>query len=441
MSASLRDLNRRVDAVVPPEFDIADIVVRGNRRMRHRRAGLAAGAAALVAAASVIAGVGGLSQRSDPAPQPVDTPTPTSSATSTPTPTSEPSPAHVSGTVMTPREVVGAANAELLYAGVSADDPDFMISAWTAECTWCPVDPRLERRPSFDGMAITVDGFKSATYVRPPRGFGVIRVLSPAPGVLLITDPANGHEVLVGQDGTMTRVQRVVADRPATEPRQWFECLSGEDQLTWCALDVAATTAYEWGTPWSGSSDLTQSAVDPGLAAPARGRRLRPNLGSDLAAWWIQDGVRRERVIAPGRRNLVADVVLGAREGLLYWSHVRGTDRMIFHVGADDGTSWRDVERLAPTADIGTEEVLATPSGAILLRHITEQGDAVRAHIWRLDSLEDGNWELVHDTGELPYMYDLGQMFQPTRVGSRLVLGLLYSDDDGQSWTQMPKLR
>ena len=72
MSASLRDLNRRVDAVVPPEFDIADIVVHGDRRMRHRRAGLAAGAAALVAATIVIAGVGGLSQRSDPAPQPVD---------------------------------------------------------------------------------------------------------------------------------------------------------------------------------------------------------------------------------------------------------------------------------------------------------------------------------------------------------------------------------
>jgi len=114
---------------------------------------------------------------------------------------------------------------------------------------------------------------------------------------------------------------------------------------------------------------------------------------------------------------------------------------MTFHVGDDNGTSWRDVERPAPTPDIGTEEVLATPSGAILLRHITEQRDAVRARIWRLDSLEASDWELVHDTGKLPYMYDLGQMFQPTSVGSRLLLGLLYSDDDGQSWSQMPRLR
>ena len=342
---------------------------------------------------------------------------------------------------MTPREVVGAANAELLYAGVSADDPGFMISAWSAECTWCPVNPRLEKRPTFAGMAITDDGFKSATYVRPPRGFGVIRVLSPAPGVLLITDPANGREVLVGQDATVTRVQRVAADRPATEPRLWFECASSGDWLTWCALDVAAATAYEWGAPWSGSPGLTQSAVDPGLGAPARGRRLRPDLGSDVVAWWVQDDVRQERVIAPGRRGLFADAVLGARDDLLYWSHVRGTHRMTFHVGDDDGRSWRDVEQAAPTPDIGTEEVVATPSGAFLLRHITEKGDAVRARIWRLDSLEEGDWELVHDTGELPYMYDLGQMFQPTSVGSRLVFGLLHSDDDGQSWTQVSRLR
>jgi hypothetical protein len=168
---------------------------------------------------------------------------------------------------------------------------------------------------------------------------------------------------------------------------------------------------------------------------------LRPDLGSDVVAWWVRDGVRQERVIAPGRRDLFADAVLGARDRLLYWSHVGGSDRMTFHVGNDAGTSWRDVEKPAPTRHFGTEEVLATPSGAILLRHITERGNAVRARIWRLDSLEEGDWELVHATGALPYMYDLGQMFQLTSVGSRLVLGLLYSDDDGRSWTQKSRLR
>jgi hypothetical protein len=433
MSASLRDLHRRVEAVAPPELDIAGIVDVGNSRIRRRRVGIAAGLATAVVA-GIVAVAMGVSHGPDRASQPVGTPTPLPSATTAPT--------HVSDTSMTAREVVGAANAELLYAGVSADDPDFMISAWNAECTWCPIDPRLEGRPSFSGMAITVDGFKSATYVRPPRGFGVIRVLSPAPDVLLITDPANGREVLVGRDGSMTRVQRVVADRPASEPRQWFECrVSGSDRLTWCALDVDAATAYEWGSPWSGSSDLTQSAVDPGLDAPARGRHLRADLGSDVVAWWIQEGERKERVVAPGRRRLFADAVVAAKEDLLYWSHVGGTDRMTFHIGDDNGASWRDVEQSAPTPDITTEEVLATPSGAIVLRHITEHRDAVRARIWRLDSLEGGDWELVHDTGEVPYMYDLGQMFQPTNAGSRLVLGLLSSDDDGRTWTQVSTLR
>lgn len=57
MSTSLRDLNRRVQAVSPPQLDIAGIVEHGNSRRRRRRAGLVAGTAALVAASIAIAGV------------------------------------------------------------------------------------------------------------------------------------------------------------------------------------------------------------------------------------------------------------------------------------------------------------------------------------------------------------------------------------------------
>jgi len=63
MSTSLRDLNRRVDAISPPEFDIAGIVERGNSRRRHRRAGLAAGVVALVVASVAAANVVAPSQR------------------------------------------------------------------------------------------------------------------------------------------------------------------------------------------------------------------------------------------------------------------------------------------------------------------------------------------------------------------------------------------
>ena len=57
MSTSLRDLNRRVETVSPPEFDISAIVERGKSRRRHRRVGLAAGAAALVAATIAVVNV------------------------------------------------------------------------------------------------------------------------------------------------------------------------------------------------------------------------------------------------------------------------------------------------------------------------------------------------------------------------------------------------
>ena len=70
---------------------------------------------------------------------------------------------------MRPREVVHAENAQLQFAGVSADDPDFRISVWTAECTWCPKQPETGR-PLFNAMAVTTDGLETATYRRPPMG-------------------------------------------------------------------------------------------------------------------------------------------------------------------------------------------------------------------------------------------------------------------------------
>ncbi|GAA2143968.1 hypothetical protein GCM10009844_16970 [Nocardioides koreensis] len=75
MNASLRDLNDRADALVPPSFDIDGIVERGDARLRRRRAAVAAGAACLVAAA-VVAGAAltGANQQSG---QPARNPTPT----------------------------------------------------------------------------------------------------------------------------------------------------------------------------------------------------------------------------------------------------------------------------------------------------------------------------------------------------------------------------
>jgi hypothetical protein len=432
----LRSIGERINT---PDLE----VLRATARKRGRRARIATTVSALVATVSVgTLVVGGLADdRSAPGPDvPPATQTPTP-----PTPT-DPTPTHQSETSMTPREVVEADDAELNRMGVSAEDPDFRVSVWTATCTWCPKRfPDSQTRPTFSAMAITTDGFETARYRRPPVDPArPVRVLSPAPGVLLFSDYANGGEWLVRDDGSVTRVARVLENRPAADRRLWFECLSGDEQATWCALDVGSATAYEWGDPWAGSPGITASAVPPGSGMEPWARELLDRSGFvDLVAHWNQDGTPRSRVLtsAPAGATLVGDMVLGASEDLLYWSHVHGTERLTFHVGDDGGANWRVIEQTLPTSDISTEEILATPTGTLILRHVTERRQTVRARIWRLDSLEEGTWELVHDTGELPYMYDLGVMHQITVAGSALMLGALSSDDDGRTWTQVTSLR
>jgi hypothetical protein len=438
---TLRSLGARIQ---PPALALLEETARRrDRRAAVTTVGTGLAAALLVAGGAVALGT---ADRDRSLPDPVRPVSPTPSPQLT-DPQPDASQSHYSETSMRPREVVHADDAVLRFAGVSADDPDFRISVWTAECTWCPKQPE-SGRPWFNAMAVTTDGWETATYRRPPMGAArPFRVLSPAPGVLLVSDPSNGGEWLVHEDGSATVVDRVVENRPADDPRQWFECLSQEDQATWCALDVASATAYEWGDPWSQDPPLVASAVNPGVGVEPWGRSLMAADGDrELMAWFYRDDERQTRRLASGpsgsgTAGFTGDMVLGAREDLLYWSHVRGTEDLTFHVGDDGGASWRDIDQSLPSSDVTTEELVATPEGAVVLRHVTDQGDAVRARIWRLDSLEEGTWELVHDTGDLPWGADLGEMHQPTVIGSRLMWGTLYSDDDGRTWSGVDRWR
>jgi hypothetical protein len=398
------------------------------------RGRVAVGAAAAVALA-VGAAVALPSLRADDAP--VITPTPSPSI---PTPSGETTPSgeqtHESETSMTPQEVVQADNASLAFAGASFDDRDFRISVWRAECTWCPKD-LTGSRPEFGAMAITTDGFETATYRRSPFPGGVYYVHSPASGVLLVVDDANGGEWLVREDGTVSdRLPRKVEEHTDAEPREWFECLSGEDQLTWCAIDVAEETVYESRGVWSGAPGTTISAVTPGAGRQPWGRQLLDASAGSLVAWWYQDGERRTRVLAEpddGEQSLVADMVLNPlEEDLLYWSHAPGSDELVFHVGDDGGASWRTIEQTLPTPAIHTEELVAIPGGGVLLRHLDERTRVLT--LWRLDSLEEGEWTLVYST-QLAEPVDNALMHPLTISGERLMSGSLYSDDDGRTWT------
>ena len=429
-------------ATAPPFESLEEVA-----RRRDRRSAVTTVVGLTVAALIVVGGAVAVTGSDDDAtPEPIITPSPT--PTPTPSPTSAESPTHQSETSMTPEEVVRASNAGLWFAGASADDPDFRISVWTATCTWCPEKvPGV--RPDFSAIAITTDGYATTTYRRPPFPGGIYYVHSPAPGVLMLVDDANGGEWLVREDGTVSkRLKHVVEERPANEPRQWFQCLSGDVQATWCAVDVAGETVYEWRGPWTGSPGNTLSAVSPGAGIEPWGRQLLDASEGALVAWWDQDGVRRTRVLASPEaagidpERLVADMVLGTpEEDLLYWSHVPRSDDLVFHVGDDGGASWRTIEQSLPTSAVSTEEILATPGGAVILRHVEHGTPSLQVTMWRLDSLEEGEWSLAK-YGELPEGVDNGHRYPLTVVGGRLFsAGSLYSDDDGRSWTSITRWR
>ena len=440
----LRSLGEQIR---PPDLSrLEDTARRRSRRAAVGAAGTGLAAALLVAGGVVALGAG-QDDRSNHHPITPGSPTPTPTPQVTPTPDAEPT--HQSETSMTPKEVVLADNAGLAYAGVSADDPDFRVSVWTAECTWCPLqfeDPPT--RPTFKAIAVTTDAWETTRYRRPPRGTaGIFYVHSAAPGTLLIVDPANGGEWLVHDDATTTLLPHVVEERLTESPRSWFSCrLSGTDRTTWCAYDEDTEAVYEWGTAWSGGPDDDISAVSPAAGVEPWGReRLRPDEDGPLTAWWYHDGVRRSRTLIESLPfNSRAGSVLGADEGdLLYWAVARGDDRMRFFVGDDLGQSWREIGQQYP-ADPAVEAqvaVLATPEGNLLLRAVEESADGSRVRLWRLDSLEEGDWTQVYDSGAVPGWIDNALENPLSVVGSRLVMGSLSSDDDGRTWTTIERWR
>ncbi|GAB3244431.1 hypothetical protein [Nocardioides dilutus] len=437
---TLRSLGDRMQ---PPALALLEETARRrDRRAAVTTVGTGLAAALLVAGGAVALGT---ADRDRSLPDPVTPVSPSPTPQVTPAPSPDDAPSHASETAMRPREVVHADNAQLRFSGVSADDPNFMLSVWTAECTWCPADPE-GRRPWFNAMAVTTDGWRTATYRRPPMGAArPFYVHSPAPGVLLVVDDSNGGEWLIREDGSSVRLTRVVSDVDVAEPRRWFVCLSGEEQSTWCAVDVDDEIVYERRGAWSGTATSTLSAVNPATGTEPWGREVIASRADPLLAWWYDDGQRRSRTLVDGHpTELRAGAVLGADEGdLLYWAHGRGDGFMRFFVGDDLGARWRTIEQRYP-ADSTSEmviDVLATPEGTILMRSIAEVPAGARTRIWRLDSLEEGEWTLVHDTGGISWTIDTGFMGPLSVVGDRLVMGTLSSDDDGRSWTGVDRWR
>ena len=111
-------------------------------------------------------------------------------------------------------------------------------------------------------------------------------------------------------------------------------------------------------------------------------------------------------------------------------------------MGDDGGASWRTIEQsLPPTSAVTTEEILGHARGGVILRHVEFTGGTVQVTMWRLGSLDEGEWTLAY-SGEFPEGLYNGFMRPLTVVGDRLLsAGSLYSDDDGLSWTAITTWR
>jgi hypothetical protein len=461
MTSELETLRSLADRVHPPALEALEEVARRRTRRTAAMAALGCALSVLVVAFGIAVAT---THDDHSAPRPVLPPTPTPTVSPSPTPTSPPT--HSSHTSMTPEEVVLADNATLEQTAVSADDPDFRFSVWMAECTWCP-KPYSDSRfphPWFGGLALTTDGFQTATYrhapwqdcrFTQPCGSNPVHVESVGPGMLLVVDDSNGYEWLVRDDGTITTLARDFSEVPAADPRLWFACLAthghssggapDDDAVaTWCALDPKANRLHIWEGPWSSTLDDTRSVVSPDAAVPwgFRDPTNGPGPGPadpGLSAWWESGGSRQYHDLSDAEyRGAIGNPPPGL---MSYWSWSPGTPTMQVFTSSDGGASWRTTELgLGYRPGLYSFDVYWTPGGDLLARQndafhadgSDDEGDGLR--ILRADFEAGGAFTPVYEarTGNLTHWEDLPF----SGLGDRIWASNLWSDDDGRTWSE-----
>jgi hypothetical protein len=457
----LDSLRALATQVRPPDLEALEEVAR----RRARRTAVTTAMGGLVAVAAVVVGLVLATATEDrSAPEPVKFPSPTVTLTATekPSPTEEAT--HRSDTSMTPKEVVQKPNANLMLTGVSADDPDFRLSIWWAPCTWCPNDDEARGRPRFTAMAITTDGFATATYLRPPWELtGLEHVESPGPGLLLILDVGNDGvaEWLVRDDGTITRLTTVVEQRRPGDVRLWHVCAGNHDvdyDNTWCALDPDANTDYVWEGVWRSTLTSSESVVSPGGTDEPWGLYWnRPDNHTpaphELVAYWYADGVRLTKDFGPAQTY--GETLNLPRGVMSVWALDETSHTMTVWSSSDRGATWRASRLEAPwTSRYGKDDgfhsrrlaVSRTPGGGLLAL----QEDAFHEkqplyeplglRIWRAESADGGAFVNVFESRsptDAPGEYSRRFVVVDGRIWSNG----MWSDDDGRTWQTVPAWR
>ena len=445
---SLRAVGGRLQP--PPLTSLEEVA-----RQRSRQAAVATSLAGVVTVATVVLGLVLVVQKEDGSlPEPA--PTPSVTVTTSETPSPRPSPTaratHRSDTSMTPQEVVLKPNASLLLTGVSADDPDFRMSIWSAPCPWCPNDDEPRGRPRFYGVAITTDGFATATYLRPAWELsGLEHVESPGPGLLLVIDAANGPEWLVRDDGTITRLARVVEERRPADERFWHVCADNYDndyQVSWCALDPSRNAFYVWEGPWRSTMTSSESMASPGATEDPWGLVWpRPDYYTApdqvLVAYWYVDGVRQTHDFG---RAAVSGVVGNLPPGVMsVWSLDRGSRTMSIFTSPDRGASWQTAKLTVPFFSRFLTVSRTSGGGLVALQEDAfyqdgsrHEGEGIR--IWRASSADGGAFTVAYES-RFPTDARGAYARRFAILDGRIWSGGLWSDDDGRTWSAIPAWR
>ena len=401
------------DSVRPPAVDPDEIRTRARRSQRRRVSLVATAALVAVVAASAV-----LVSTPDPRTSaPVD-PAPSPSRTLTSEPTPEPNPFPRS---MPPEEVVAHPGALLSTVAIAPDHPGTRMSVWSVSCTRsCPGHGPY----SFSAVALTSDGYETATYVRPGFITGVdLHVSSPREGLVLVVDIGNGREWLVDLDGTVRPVTRVFEEFSPDDPRLWFQC-TGRWRQTWCALDPTTATAYEWPRAWDGSAARPDSGDRPWGANP---EPRSTSATGRLEAWWDTAGGRQVRTLAEVTKG---DYVLGSPPGeMSLWAREDGYS-LDFYTSRDGGTSWEKVTRAADDLPSGDLQVTRAPSGTYFL-YTTYP----RLQVWRAEAF-GGAFREVYQQPELavPETTGAGLWTQGDLVYVTGYATVAVSADDGLTW-------
>ena len=430
--SELEQLRRLADQVSPPPFDSISAAAA---RRRNRRSAVTAATLALTAAGLVVAGAivvfGDGSGTTEPVRPPPGSPAPSRPEESNPPKNPEPR----SLESMTPEEVVNDPDAELEAVAMAPGDPDVRISMWRALCTWCPDRPDGRGGslgpPTFTGMAVTSDGYATATYVRHPfSGLGG-DILSPRDDMFLFVDMGNGREWLIDLDGTVRRVERSTAELRPTDPRLWFECgRAGGWTSTWCSLDPDTATAYVWPEEWNRSATPPFSGEQPWGWSPI-GAGSFEDPGGVVEAWWDDNGTRHRRALAT---DAMGGVVHESADGdLAYWTWQLGDNTVDLHTSRDRGASWDVNTRPAPGFNRWVQ-MTRSPDGALLAwtyyPHLV---------VWRADVSGGGFRRVLEAPG--PDLEGAGLLTQDGLVYANGSGVSAVSEDGGLTWSTIQTWR